>query len=131
MSWSECPVDIDAVHDDWEGFRIWIRSHNPTRGMLIVRFDMPLFYCSSDEGDRLSPLHPPQPNLDFPHVFWTIEDSELLKIFHHQSCNIHADCELAHYAFLSCNACVDVVSRYPPHFTGDVEGKMVDDYSMC
>ncbi|EKU98946.1 hypothetical protein Lepto7375DRAFT_8281 [Leptolyngbya sp. PCC 7375] len=53
-------VEIDAVHNDWERFRIWIRSHDPTKGGLIARFELALLYCSSDENDytlntRLTP----------------------------------------------------------------------------
>lgn len=118
-SWSACRVEIEAVHDDWDGFRIWIRSHDTTRGMLIVQFDFPLFYCSSDESHRIAALHPPQPAMDFPHVFWTVDDSELLNIFHRQSCGIRADNGLVHYSFLSCNDCVDVISPSPPRFAGD------------
>ena len=112
--WSGCRVDIEAVHDDWDGFRIWIRHDDASKGMLIARFSRALFHCTSDEGDRISPLSPAQPALEFPHVFWTVTDSELLALFHRHSCDVHADRELVHYSFLSCNDCVDVLSSSPP-----------------
>ncbi len=59
LRWSPLPelegqrVYCEAVHDDWEGFRIWLR-HERTRGPVVVaRFDSKLLYLNSDEGMRL------------------------------------------------------------------------------
>ena len=117
--WSSCRVDIEGVHDDWEGFRIWLRHHDPTRGMLIVRFGSALLYDSAAESDRIGETQQEQPELEFPHVFWTVENSELLSLFHRQSCGIHADEPLVHFSFLACNQCIDVISREPPTFSGN------------
>ena len=123
QSWSDRRVEIEAVHDDWDGFRIWIRSHDEPKGMLIVRFDDAKFYCNSDEGYRISSIEPSQPTLEFPHVFWRVSDSELVRVFNRQSCGIHSSDGLVHYSFLSCNDCVDVISCFPPKFEGNWYGK--------
>lgn len=115
--WSGCRVEIDAVHDDREGFRIWIQSHDPTKGFLIARFELALLYCSSDESDRIAGIQPANQTLEFPHVFWIIDDSELVDIFHRQSCGLHTERDVTHFAFLSCNQCVDVVSCGIPTFS--------------
>ncbi len=117
--WSGCRVEIDAIHDDWEGFRIWIRSHDPTKGMLIARFEPALLYCSSDESDRIAGIQPTNQALKFPHVFWIVDDSELVAIFHRQSSGLHTNRDIIHFAFLSCNQCVDVIACGLPTFSGD------------
>jgi len=119
-TWSRCRVYIDAVHHDWEGFRIWLRHDDPTKGMLIVRFENPLLYDAAGEHDRIGTIEPDQRALEFPHVFWTINESELVAIFHRQSCGIHNDRSVVHYAFLACDQCIDVLSAVEPTFDGDV-----------
>lgn len=120
-AWSSCRVEIEALHDDLEGFRFWLQNHDPRLGRVFVQFDSPLFYCASDESNRVSELKPEQADLQFPHVFWTVDDSELVRIFNRQSCNLHADFGIVHYCFLSCNQCIDVLSCKPPLFTGDTQ----------
>ena len=107
--------DIEAVHDDWEGFRIWFRPHLNTMSMLIVSFDSELFYCSSDESDRLVGA---KNNIskEFPHLFWKVNDSELVKEFIRQSSNVRESDAIQHYCFMSCNQCVDVLSLTEPTF---------------
>ncbi len=114
--WCNCRVDIEAVHHDWEGFRIWLRHHDPTKGVLIVRFDSQLLYDSGAESDRIGEIQPKGQDLKFPHVFWTVEDSELISIFHRQSCGIRTNQKLNHFAFLACNQQVDVIALTPPTF---------------
>lgn len=119
-AWSNSRVYIEAVHDDWEGFRIWLRHDDPTKGMLIVRFEAAMLYDSAGEHDRIGEIKPDQPKMEFPHVFWTVDDSELLTVFHRQSCGIHKDHGVVHYAFLACDQCIDVLSSTAPTFNGDV-----------
>jgi hypothetical protein len=113
-TWSDCRVDVDAVHDDWEGFRVWLRHHDATRGVLIVRFDNPLYYASSDESFRIGPIEPAQPKLEFPHVFWRVAESELVTLFHRQSAGAYTSWDVVHYALAACNQVVDVLSTEPP-----------------
>lgn len=102
---------LEAVHDDWEGFRIWLRPEDQTKPMVIVRFQTVEAYFASNEGNRVSPISPVQ-ELDFPHAFWVVENSELLSIVSKQSCGTEFD-GLAHFAFLSCDDCIDVLGLEP------------------
>ena len=112
---------VDAVHDDWEGFRIWFSMENKNAGVVaIVKFERVLLYTNSDESYRLSPVNNRE-QMKFPHLFWKVEDSELLKEFHRQSLQIYEDWEITHYAFLSASDCVDVLSVSEPTFTNLLE----------
>ena len=109
-------VYVEAVHDDLEGFRIWLRPPSPG-STIIVRFDSPLFYANSDEGKRLSKVENSE-QMKFPHVFWTVEDSALIAEFHRQSLGVYDDLKIKHFAFLSCGLCIDVLSVTDPTFLG-------------
>jgi hypothetical protein len=106
----------EAVHDDWEGFRIWLSSEKPSR-MLIVRFEHAMFYANSDEGKRLSAVENDD-EMDFPHVFWKVENSALLAEFHRHSSGTAESLEITHYAFLTSSDCIDVLSVGAPSFEG-------------
>ena len=112
---------VEAVHADWEGFRIWFSTENRNAGVVtIVRFDAALMYVNSDESYRLSPIKNSE-QMKFPHLFWQVENSELLKEFHRQSVEIYKDWEIKHYAFLSASDCIDVLSAVEPTFHNLVE----------
>jgi len=105
---------VEAVHDDWEGFRIWFGS--PAAGIVtIVRFESALLHVNSDEMYRLSEVQNSK-ELNFPHLFWKVEKSQLLEEFHRQSLEIYTDRDITHYAFLSASDCVDVLSETEPTF---------------
>ncbi len=91
--------------------------------MLIARFQPILLYCSSDESDRIVEIQHANQILKFPHVFWIVDDSELVAIFHRQSCGLHTNRDIIHFAFLSCNQCVDVIACGLPAFSGDVSNQ--------
>jgi hypothetical protein len=104
---------VDAVHDDWEGFRIWFRLDKSTGIDLIVRFDYALLYLNSIESFRLSSV---EGKLSFPHLFWKVENSQLIEEFHRQSLETCKGWEIEHFAFLSALDCVDVLSVSEPVF---------------
>ena len=109
--------NIEAVHDDWEGFRIWFKPDDETKPMLIAKFNSQLLYSSSDEGDRLNPV---QNNIkdEFPHLFWIVEESALVTEFKRQASGIWDDKKITHYCFMGCNQGVDVLSIEEPQFSG-------------
>ena len=106
----------EAVHDDWEGFRIWL-SPEGNEGMLIVSFPHVLFYANSDEGKRLAQVEN-QEEMKFPHVFWRVENSKLLSEFHRQALGTTDDLAITHYAFLSSSDCIYVLSVEERIFSG-------------
>ncbi len=102
-----------AVHDDWEGFRIWLE---PERGgMVIVSFPSHLFYANSSEGRRLSAVENPA-DMKFPHVFWIVENSSLTNEFRRQAAGTADDLAITHYAFLTSTDSIDVLATGPPLF---------------
>ena len=109
--------DVEAIHDDWEGFRIWFRPHDVTKPMLIAKFDSELFYSTSDESDRLDGS---KNNIqsEFPHLFWKVTESNLVDEFKRQTAGVRAKDEIQHYCFMSCNQCVDVLSFSGPIYSG-------------
>lgn len=108
---------VEAVHDDWEGFRIWLSSENTKLGVVsIVKFEIALLYINSNESYRLSG----EP-LDFPHTFWQVENSALIEEFNRQSVKIYEAWEIKHFAFLSASDCVDVLSLNFPTFDNLLE----------
>lgn len=112
---------VEGVHDDWEGFRIWIGSENRKAGLVVViRFENRLLYTASDEGHRLSAVKNPEP-LKFPHLFWKVSDSELVREFHRQSVGITEDRSVTHYAFLGVDDCIDVLSVEDPLFSNVID----------
>ncbi|HEY9403053.1 MAG TPA: hypothetical protein VIQ24_10190 [Pyrinomonadaceae bacterium] len=106
----------EALHDDWEGFRIWLRPEDSSLGIIVVRFEAHLLYTNSDEMYRLAGIEN-KDEVQFPHAFWKVEDSSLVKEFHRQSVNIYENDPITHFAFLSCNDCVDVLSVNEPQFS--------------
>ncbi len=125
--WNPLPVFenkcfyVEAVHDDWEGFRVWFSSENRNSGVvLIVRFDDILLYVNSNESYRLSKVGN-SGEMKFPHLFWKVENSELIKEFNRQSVKIYEDLEIQHFAFLSGDDCVDVLSISEPIFDNKLE----------
>lgn len=106
----------EAVHDDWEGFRIWL-SPEPPGGMLVVRFSSVLFYANSDEGNRLAPVLNNR-ELQFPHVFWKVDDSSLVAEFLRQSAGTCEGLLITHFAFLTSSDCIDVLATEEPQFEG-------------
>ncbi len=112
---------VEAVHDDWEGFRIWFSAKNKNAGIVtIVKFDPALMYVNSDESYRLSDVQYIE-DTKTAHTFWKVEDSQLLKEFHRQSVEVYTFLEIEHYAFLSGNDCIDVLSAFEPTFDTLVE----------
>jgi hypothetical protein len=85
--------------------------------MLIVLFERPFFYASSDESDRLTGATN-DISKEFPHLFWTVTDSNLIAEFKRQTAGVKDDYAITHYCFLSCNQCVDVLSLVKPTFHG-------------
>ena len=106
----------EAVHDDAEGFRIWL-STEMSRAVLVVKFAFVLFYASSAGGKRLARVQNAD-EMSFPHAFWKVDASALVEEFHRQSVGTLESVPIVHYAFLSCSDCVDVLATEPPIFVG-------------
>jgi hypothetical protein len=102
---------LEGLHDDYEGFRLLLRDEKLSR-MLRITFDPPLSYRNTDEGDLLKTDQIAEGFLKWP--LYTVENSRFLKWFHEESLEIHRNENPIHYAIITPNDVVDIISCYPP-----------------
>jgi len=104
----------DAIHDDYEGFRIILRAEKNDGPVIKILFDNVLFYQNTDEGNI---LNPPASDGDFsfPHPFYKIANSKLLGHFHQLSNNIYLNEDITHFAIYTCNDCIDILCSGEPN----------------
>lgn len=120
---------IEAVLDDSEGFRLRFSSYNTKLGVVaIVKFETVQMYVNSDESYRLAEVQNSS-KIDFPHTFWKVENSALLEEFNRQSLDIYKDDGIEHYAFLSCDECIDVLSWAKPTFVSLLDEESIKELS--
>lgn len=102
-------VSVEALIDDWEGFRILLRDQD-SGGMIRIAFDSHVAYLHRDESDlegeacRSEGLGKGS--------FYTVQRSELLARF--QSETVRQFNELTHYAIITDSDCIDVLASEPP-----------------
>ena len=104
---------LDALHHDFEGFRVLLRSEDFTRPFLRLAFAAPLLYQAAEEGFRLTGPDPDS-ELVFPHPFYTVERSALVAEFHRSSCGVHREWAVRHFAIYAANLCLDVLAVEEP-----------------
>lgn len=102
---------VEAVYDDYEGFRVLLKGNDLESRVMRISFDCVLSYRNTDEGDLLKTISE--------HDFkgWSLYvsiNSEYLKWFHQESANTHGGSSVVHYAIYTPNDCLDVLSEYPP-----------------
>ena len=118
--WSPIPefdgrrMYCEAVHDDWEGFRLWLMPDDRRGGMLVVSFDTVLHFANTPERFRLGRIDPD--GMSLPHAFWTVGNSTLVSAFRRDACGTVDDLPITHYAFLTSNDCIDVLASASPKF---------------
>ena len=106
---------VEAVLDDWEGFRILLRPHDPKKGMLRIEFEHTYAYRNMNESYRLTtwanwpgPAPAGNPGL------LLVRNSSWLSEFHSESQNVYHDEKIVHYAIFSPEDCVEVLSASEP-----------------
>ena len=104
---------LEGLHLDREGFRLLLRDEDVTRPMLLLAFETPLLFQVADEGFRLSGPDDDS-ELAFPHPFYTVERSSLVKDFHRSSAGVYRDWTIRHFAIYAADECVDVLSIKEP-----------------
>lgn len=107
------PFYCEALVDDWEGFRILIGSDNISAPMLRLAFPDAVLYQNYDESFKQSTPGDGS-ELDFPHPFYTVENSALLADFHAKAKNTMKDTPIRHYAIYTSNDCIDILSTGEP-----------------
>jgi len=104
---------IEAIHDDYEGFRILLQGENKNSNMLRIVFDNKLSYRNTNESYLLKIWHTNRKEI-LGKVFYIISNSSYIDFFHEMTGNIYNDWNLKHYAIYTITDCLDIISCYPP-----------------
>jgi len=102
---------LEAIHDDYEGFRLLLKGDEDHNKTLRITFDPALSYRNTDEGDLLKTIG----KQEFEQwSLYTVRNSSYSEWFADESCGIHDDENIIHYAIYTPNDCIDILSVYPP-----------------
>lgn len=107
------PIYIEAIHDDWEGFRILLRGSDPTLSMLRITFESHLSYRNTDESYLLKIWNSMEKELAGEN-FYIVENSSYIDFFNEMTGNMYSDWQVKHYAIYTISDCIDVISTNPP-----------------
>lgn len=102
-------VSIEAVIDDWEGFRILLRDYETDR-MMRIAFTTQVCYLMRDESD----LEGEAERSDGlgRGCFYRVRHSELALRFKEDSIRQFGD--LKHFAVITDTSCIDVLAKEDP-----------------
>lgn len=107
------PMYVEAIHDDWEGFRILLRPEDQTFSMLRIEFENKLSYRNTDESYLLKIWHTTDKET-LGKIFYTVENSAYIDFFNEMSTQIYSDWKLKHFAIYTVSDCIDVISTTSP-----------------
>lgn len=116
---------VEAIHDDYEGFRILLRGENPPLRMLRVFFEGPLSYRNTRESFHMLDVSQPANHDILGKVFYIVENSSYIDYFNEMTQEIYTDWELKHYAVHGFPDWIDVISAIPPivKWLDDLDGE--------
>ena len=98
-------------HEPDEKFRVFLRSEDDNR-LLKICFEFVLMYAATNESYLLRTLQ--ETARRDPGCLYTVEQSRLLQRFHEESLGIYQDWNITHYAILTPEECVDILSTVKP-----------------
>ena len=105
--------NIEAIHDDYEGFRILIRSNNLTDKILRITFSNHLSYRNTDESFLLKLWgHIDKETLG--KTFYLVSNSTYIDFFNESTENLYKEWKIIHYAIYTTSDCIDILSDQPP-----------------
>ena len=102
---------LDGLYHDWEGFRLLLSDYETGR-MLRITFDPALSYRNTDEGDLLKTEEVAEGIFAWP--LYIVENSRFLEWFHKESYEIRKKDNPLHYAIITPNDIIDVISAFLP-----------------
>ncbi len=102
---------VEAVIDDWEGFRVLLRDYATNR-MLRIQFESHIAYQNRDESDFLGEVSRSDGLGNG--CFYKVKNSEYLLRFQADS---FKDINLTHYAIFTEMDCIDVLAAMEPTLT--------------
>lgn len=102
---------LEAIHDDYEGFRLLLKGGAEQDKVLRITFDPALSYRNTDEGDLLKTIN----TQNFGGwSLYVVSNSDYLRWFSEESHGVHEGEDIIHYAIYTPNDCLDILSSYPP-----------------
>ncbi len=105
-------LHCEAIHDDYEGFRILLRGEEANSRTLRLVFESPLAYRNIDEGSLLRTLNLIKDREKS--SLYIVGNSPWVKWFHEESLGIYEGRKLIHYALITANDCIDVLTEFEP-----------------
>lgn len=107
------PMYVEAIHDDYEGFRILLKGESPSSKVLRVTFEDNLSYRNTDESYLLRIWHSNKKEV-MGKIFYMVENSSYIDFFYNMTEGFYSEWKLSHYAIYTVSDCVDVISASPP-----------------
>lgn len=104
---------IEAIHDDYEGFRILLRSSILESKMLRISFNDKLSYRTTYESFYLKLWSNMNEGI-FGKTFYIISNSYYIDYFNDQTLDIYKDWKIQHYAIYTISDCIDILSIQQP-----------------
>lgn len=109
------PKYVEAIHDDYEGFRILLRGESPESPMLRLVFDPPpLSYRVIEEASWLSPDMADHLFRAPGSRFVVVADSDFLRWFQRISSGIREWPNIRHYVVCMANQIVEIIACRAP-----------------
>jgi hypothetical protein len=109
-------ASVEAVHDDYEGFRIIVKVEKPQLIILKLEFGAVLSYRNTVESYLLELWHQQEQSI-YGKVFYLIENSEYVKFVNRTALEIYKDWDIKHYAIFTNTDCVEILATQPPTIT--------------
>ncbi len=104
---------IEAIHDDYEGFRILLRSDILTDKVLKITFNNHVSYRNTDESFLLKLFGNTDEKL-LGKTFYLVCNSDYVDFFNESTMNLYTDWDVIHYAIYTISDCIDILSDQPP-----------------
>jgi hypothetical protein len=103
---------VEALHDDYEFFRVLLKGKSPQAKMLRIYFDSVYAYRNIDEIYRLRTWN----NFkgERPSSLFIVENSKWLEWFHEESQELYLEHSIKHYAIHTVQDCIDILSEHEP-----------------
>ena len=104
---------VEAVHDDYEGFRVLLKGDSDQSSMLRVSFDNTLSYRNTDESYLLKMWDGVSKDT-LGKIFYIVEQSEYIDFFQKMTQQLYEDWEIKHYAIYTDTDCIEILSQNDP-----------------
>lgn len=106
-------VSVQEIKDDSKGLAIYFEDERHESKKIMILFENALSYVNTNESYLLKRWeNESKENLG--KVFYKIDESEYIELFHHMSFNVYKDLNIKHFAIYTNEDCLDVLSVSEP-----------------